>query len=665
MKNRFKRLAGAPAAALLLSGVQVQAEEDAVSVTATRSTRPVSELPVSTTVLPREDLLTRPARSLDDMLRDVAGIQVQPTSTEALFPVNPNLTMRGLGVGDTATRTLVLVDGLPINGGFWGNVLFNRVPKHFVERVEVVRGSSANLFGSQAMGGVVNIVSRSPHWQDRELEGWYGTDERIEGNALYSVAPSDALALGLNANYFRTDGYFVVPEEDRRPIDQRVASKMSNLQGRANFQLSPAANGFVRFGYGEQERDGGVQLEHQEAELGDLAGGVDLSLGGGHRLGIRAAYSREKAFIENVSEISDTATFVSNRHRNDTDVYNLALQWSKAYTGLLSRFSAGVDYRRIDGENNQDAFTAPATFEANIIGAGVQTVVGLFAEASLKPTPSTEILAGLRLDQFEDTDGRIVTNGVAQNFADRTLDIASPRIAARWQFSQPAALRAAWYKGFRAPTLAERYRGFETPDFRGLPNPELKEERLTGAEAGVDFARGGLRGQLNVFENKLKDFIASEFVGFVNGKDAIQTANVAEIRSRGVEVIAEQRLTNALVVSLNYTYLDAEVTEGPLAGNKVEGAPENAYTLALTWRSGGWTVSPRLRYVDETFQDITNEAPQDAHTLVDFFASYVLRKNLELMAAAENLFDEKYIADGFSQGLGAPRRFSVGARLRF
>jgi outer membrane cobalamin receptor len=170
MKSRLIRFAGAPAAALLLSGVQVQAQEDAVSVTATRSARPVSELPVSTTVLPREELLTSPARSLDDMLRDVAGIQVQPTSTEALFPVIPNLTMRGLGVGDTATRTLVLVDGLPINGGFWGNVFFNRVPKHFVERIEVVRGSSANLFGSQAMGGVVNIVSRSPHWQDRELE---------------------------------------------------------------------------------------------------------------------------------------------------------------------------------------------------------------------------------------------------------------------------------------------------------------------------------------------------------------------------------------------------------------------------------------------------------------------------------------------------------------
>ena len=156
---------------------------------------------------------------------------------------------------------------------------------------------------------------------------------------------------------------------------------------------------------------------------------------------------------------------------------------------------------------------SPTTFDGTVLGEGKQTSVGIFAEASLKPWEKVEILGSLRYDNFRNSDGRIVTNGITEKFSDRTFNLVSPRIAARYQFSEPLAVRAAYYGGFRAPTLAELYRSFETPTFRGLSNPNLKVERLWGGDVGFDFQRGKFSGQLNGFYNRLKDFVGSEEVG--------------------------------------------------------------------------------------------------------------------------------------------------------
>jgi len=130
-----------------------------VVISATRSERPLSGLPVSATVITREDILNSPGRTIDESLRGVAGVQLPFDNADVIFPLQPSIAMRGIGVGDSATRSLVLVDGIPINGGFFGNVFWNRVPKPVIDRVEIVRGASSSLFGSYAMGGVVNIVT--------------------------------------------------------------------------------------------------------------------------------------------------------------------------------------------------------------------------------------------------------------------------------------------------------------------------------------------------------------------------------------------------------------------------------------------------------------------------------------------------------------------------
>jgi iron complex outermembrane receptor protein len=270
------------------------------------------------------------------------------------------------------------------------------------------------------------------------------------------------------------------------------------------------------------------------------------------------------------------------------------------------------------------------------------------------------------LDYFQDLDGKITTDGVTQNFGDRDFTYLSPRVAARYQITPPIAVRGAYYQGFRAPTLAERYRSFETPTFRGLSNPNLDEEQVWGGDAGIQYNLGRIWGQLNGFYNEVKDFVGSVEVESPDEKFTVQAANVAKTRAYGMELIANAQLTRELVFTLNYTLMEATVIEGPLTGNRVEGAPENVLGLSVTYTAPfGLTVSGRARYVGESFQDISNEAVQDAHWLFDILVSYQVFKHVQLFVGVTNLFDENYITDGFGQSLGAPRQVFGGIRARF
>jgi iron complex outermembrane receptor protein len=285
---------------------------------------------------------------------------------------------------------------------------------------------------------------------------------------------------------------------------------------------------------------------------------------------------------------------------------------------------------------------------------------------SVRPISRFEILGSLRYDHFRDSDGRIVTNGVPEEFPTRTFNVVSPRIAARYQFVEPVAIRGAYYEGFRAPTLAERYRSFESPTFRGLSNPNLDEENLRGGELGLDVRHGIFDGQVNVFYNRLENFVGSAEFGFVGGKFTVINTNVAAIRSRGVELIGNLRFTDHVTVTGNYAFTDAEVVEGPLQGNELEGAPRHVVSFFMNYFAPfGLNISPRARWVDDAFQDITGEAPMDAHFIFDLSASQRVHRNLELFVTAENLFNNEYIADGFGQTLGAPRQISGGIRFTF
>ncbi len=199
---------------------------DAVVVTATRSERSAADVPVSVTVVPREDVENTPSRTLDDALRNVVGLNLPLGSSNTIQPTTNHVSMRGLG-GD---RALVLLDGIPLNHAVNGYVQWNKAPLGTVERVEVVRGSAASLFGNYAMGGTVSIFSRPLDGSRVEADASYGTFDTRRLSASVTESLGAGVRAGVFLDFEDTDGYTRAVPAERGAIDSegRVAESGSH-----------------------------------------------------------------------------------------------------------------------------------------------------------------------------------------------------------------------------------------------------------------------------------------------------------------------------------------------------------------------------------------------------------------------------------------------------
>jgi outer membrane receptor protein involved in Fe transport len=265
--------------------------------------------------------------------------------------------MRGLGIGDTATRTLVLLDGIPMNGPFFGNVYWNRVPKYNVDRIEVVRGSSSSLFGSYAMGGVINIITRSPTDRPQAaVEGRYGTDDTYQVNGFVSAPLSNQLSASLNVNQFDTDGYFELPPSLRGPIDRKTSADAQSLQGQVMYQPRPDLNISIRGNYYNSDQLRDTKLSHNSTEVWYLTSGLRYDLNPGNTLSADFFYGDETFRTDNTTSVpfgTRLSEFVSNAHRTPSDDVGGSLRWSNAFGRVLQDLTVGVDVRRVSGKDDR------------------------------------------------------------------------------------------------------------------------------------------------------------------------------------------------------------------------------------------------------------------------------------------------------------------------
>lgn len=648
---------------------------DAVVVSATRAgVRSVEELPLSVTVITREQIQSSPGRTVDELLRQVVGVQLPAQNSTNGFPVNPSVAIRGVGLGDNGTRTLVLLDGVPMNGAYFGNVFWNRVPRQNIERIEIVRGASSSMFGAYAMGGVIHIITRDlPDNLRVELEAGAGSNDTVNANGYLAGAIADGLRVSLNANVLETDGFFLLSPVDRGAIDRPFSSEIFSTQLKLEYQAAPATRFYASANYFSDDQERNTFLSNTRTQTKDVAVGVDSTLDNGHRIQANVFYMDEQFDTDNTSLAvfgSRAAEFVSNRHATPSDDKGASFVWSRQLDGAIQSVSLGADLRQVEGDDDQDIFLANGTLAVEQLAAGKQRSYGLFGETSIKPLDNVELLASLRYDDFRNSDGEIVSNGVVTRFGNNSFDRFDPRLAATWRVSENLKLRGAWYRGFRAPTLAELYRRFGTTTFVGLPNPELDPERLRGGELGLDLTAGGFTSQLNVFQNNVEDFVGGVVVAF--RPFTTRNANIGEIRSRGLEWINSYRFDERWAIDFGYTYTDAEIIahidDPELIGNRVEGAPKHFASASLVHgEADGFQLTLRGRYLGAQFQDSSNETRIGSHTVVDLAGSYPLSNQLSAYISIENLFDKGYTANALG-GLpqrGAPLQVLAGLRWHY
>lgn len=632
----------------------------------------VRESPMSITALTATTIRNTPATTIDELLRAVPGVQLPLLNSQANFPANPSISLRGLGIGDGATRTLVLVDGIPANGAFFKNVFWSRTPQQHIDRIEVIRGANSSSHGSYAMGGLLNIVASPISTEPQlnlDLRG--GSQGTYQGNVYASIPISEKIRTSLDVNYFSTEGYQLLNKADKGAIDQKFDAENYGIRSKTEFLLKDDLTANIGFNYFNDDRNAGTKLGISSTEIFDVDAQVKKYWKNNSHLTFTLFYSDEQFENDGTSLVdrdSRDAEFVSNRHDTPSDNVGGSIVYSKRINDTFKELTFGADVNRISGKDDADIFLSDGSFALRRIGEGTQFSTGVFSKVRYAPIEKLEIQPTIRFDYFNASNGSLTENNVVTNFNENSFESFNPRLDVRYQALSALDLKGSFYTGFRAPTLAELYRTFGTTTFIGRANPQLTQEKLVGGEFSVVYTKGRYNGQVTAFTNTVEDLVSQVVVGF--SPFTLQNENIGEIRSRGVEFSNTIQATKHLSMNLSYVYSDSKVIEKEedeeIIGNKVEGVPDHFFSFTVGYtQPKGFNFLLRGRYLDDQFQDISNEILLPSHFILDASGSYIFSKKLTVYVTGENILDEDYVASGFGsvERRGMPIQVLGGVRL--
>jgi outer membrane receptor protein involved in Fe transport len=652
-----------------------------VVVTPSRIEERASDVPASVTVIGGDAVRDAPQLTVDDILRQVPSFSLfRRSSSLVTHPTAQGVSLRGIGPSG-ASRALVLYDGVPINDPFGGWVQWLRIPTLGIQQIEVMRGGGSALWGNGALGGVIQVLSRRPTENSLTFDASIGSYDTYRFDLLGTVVHGPVHA-SLEAMKLDTDGYFIVKKSRRGPIDQPADAHSFLGQTRVETVLSPDVTLFGSFGYFSEERNNGTPLQNNSTEIGSLSLGGSVRTQDGS-VWRTTVWSQAESFHSTFStQALDRASEARALDQESPSVTaGGSFQWNK--TIGAHALLAGIDSRWVTGDTDENVYVNNRVARTRVAG-GQQVFAGIFFQDAWTVTPWLELTGAIRGDYWLAYSGQrredFPPAGVParQEFRDVDYFIPSPRIAALVHATPATDLFASVYQGFRVPTLNELYRLFRVRNDVTVANANLKPERLTGGEAGVEQRWGILNGRVTGFWNEVQDQIlnvtlSTPLPDCPAGTTCRQRRNVDLTRIRGVETELELRPLPRWRLTASHIYMDARVVDAPsqpaLEGNRLAQVPDNVFTIGLHFEDPAWfAASLMVRRVGGQFEDDLNTLPLGAFTTVDARIARRFTKFLDVYLAVENLFDETYTVGRTSEGVistGAPRIVHGGLRLSF
>lgn len=647
-------------------------------VTATRSPRPQGEVPSTVYVLPREELVRSPGQTLDAVARTVPSVATfRRSSSLVADPTSQGVNLRAVGPSGVS-RALVLLDGAPLSDAFGGWVYWRSIPKLELERVEVAPGPSSALYGSSALGGVLQLITRRP--ERTGVEGTVSLGTLAWEAAARATWASSRGGVSVDAEHLDVSGYPVVPEGQAGAIDGPAFGRSTALAAHLDWRWDRLRLR-SRAGFFDQAQNGGTTFTAAQVRTFELSSQLEAEVGGGHGLAgsllLRwGGFEQQRARTgpDRDSETLAAAQEVPTRE------LGAAFSWVSPPLEALGshRLSSGVDLRSVHGASLE----ALVPFDDDP-GALVRREAGgdqLFGGAHLQDEWSLAepllLVGSLRFDVWSNFSARrlLRTRGGTETLAQfdpRTEAALSPRLGLRYRPLPQLTLRASGGSAFRAPTLNELYRPFQVGTVRTAANEALGPERLWGVDVGVEAAPlRELTLRLTGFWNRLKDPVTNVTLEapLPDGSQR-QRQNLGAATIFGLEAWADLRPLPGLGFTAAYTLSDAQVTSAPgrpeLVGRWLPQAPVHRGLAAATFDRREWLAATvQARFVGEQFEDDLNERPLPGYAVVDVSLSRELGGGVSLFAVVENLFDRRYLTGRAGvDTLGAPRSFRAGVRL--
>ncbi len=580
-------LAAAPSILVVNAAVADEATEiDPVVVTATRTARTVNASLASVTVIERSDIERLQATSVPDLLRGVQGLQVSNSG-------GPGKVTDIYTRGTSADHTLVLIDGVKIGSATTGTTAWQDLPISQIERIEVVRGPRSSLYGSEAIGGVIQIFTRKGGGALRPSLSLGGGSYRSANASANLSGGGDSGWWSLGGSYQDTEGFNActgVPNQAGCFTDEPDIDGYRNLAG--------SARGGYRFGQrGEldlfwlgtkaQSRFDGSFVNDTKTNQQVLGAKGRFSPLDPWDLTLALGQSRDDSdnrlngsFVTAFDTLRETASLQSDLTLGTAQVLTLGLDWQN------DRITSTEDYAEDSRDN-----------------------VGVFGQiqASLQ---GHDLSASLRQDDNQQF-GRHATGSAAWGYS----------------LSNGVRLLASYGTAFKAPTFNELY-------FPFFGNPDLTPEQSRSAELGVSGDLGLLQWSVNAYQTKVDDLIAFG--------PAFIPENIDQAQIRGLE-LGVTGAHHGWTLSANLTLLDPiNQSDGPDDGNLLPRRAEQSARIDLDKDLGAWRLGGSLIGVGRRFDDTANTLVLDPYGTLDLRAEYAFGKGFRVQGRLENLFDADY-----------------------
>lgn len=655
-------------------------EIDPVTITATLNYRKLSTLPGRVAVLNEEEIELLPAQNTDELLYGIANVHIN--RPWGIFSKGASVTMRGL---PGSARTLVMVDGVPMNKVSGGTVNWNFIEPEDAEAIEVVKGPNSALYGNNAMSGVVSIKTKKP---ERSIQGkvrtfggsmgTFGGAFNLGGADLYK---GKGLYWNTKAFLRKGDGYIIEPEETRTPYDSRVSVDEYNIGGLLGYRFDSLSTLDVEYRFYNGTFGTGTKIYLDDGTFDRyrshlINAGYTAQLGK-YRVDARAYvqienFDREK---ESISGNSGKYKMSDNNHvKHDNGIrFNISRMFFNNH-----RFTAGFELKM--GDMVAEEIYRTSTDEIDY--GGKLNFAGIFLQDEFKLFRNLSVIAGIRFDYATYYDGYQNVKNPTSNtgflrdseltFSDESWTQLSPKLALQYEVNQSLGIYVSASTGFQPPKIDDMSKSGKISKGFKLANPQLKPESIDNYELGLTWMPAGkLSVEPSVYYSRGHDFqyfVAtgdSVDTGGTDLKPVLQRQNVTEMELIGAEITARWEIITNLVFTANYAMNDSRILEfddptnpdKDITGNHLIEVPENEAYASISWRNRVVNCIVDWRYTGKEWYDDENTQYIEPYHVFGLKLSKTLKQGVGFTLSIQNIFDNVTID---RKGKLSPGRFIMG-----
>jgi len=697
-----------------------------VTVSVSRSQAMVEAMPLYTTIVSRQDIEQSSAQTLDQLLRDIPGMNFTAVPAAQSDPTGHQTKMRGLG----NAKVLVLLDGIPVHDPFYLTTQWFKIPLTNIDHVEVVRGGNSSLWGNMAVAGVVNVITRVPADNGGQINVSGSSTGTTDGTLAKDVVLSDTLSANLYLERLNYRGFNPYPSDQmwRYAGYQPSNAQDSNAILSLYYKPDATVNSFVRIGQHKQDQDINIPGYKNTQSNPDISAGLSRKINDHSSVSVSGwaqyvefeKYNASSCYWQSSGTACPSSSAVTVAQSVAPVVSYYAQYGSQRYreqgasgiystdqTGMLGSLQVGADYRHLSATDFEYFYKTPTSLNnlenlgSSTYGTAEQTFSAVFAQTHWLPLHELELTASARLDSWSNSsriNSRTTAAGVTSGGPQPSSSTSAfdPTLAARYSFSDDIAVRGAAYRSFRAPGFNNTIRTYGTTPT--IANPDLTPETLFGREIGFDYAHGNFTLGATYYQYDIQNMIATYAIttsGYANAPAQVTAicgvsyanctpsgttvasyyTNDQNGSSNGLELFASWKASDALTFNGSYTNTNSYITSEasyvttPL-NTQLTGLPWDVVTAGVTWKPDSNVVTHlQLRYIGPMNIDYTSKPgtvfQQSDVSVLDASSVWNVSKKVQLSVSVVNLLDTVYSENAYAYNQPWARTVSMPRTFTF